>query len=160
MKLVQKFGKPTIVTRLGNDNEWSGSLRGLNNSEFSDFKGFLNDSGMFTYAEGHANAAGVKINNSKVNKFIEYSNSKLADFDFGETSYIVDYEFNSENLSDIYDMALQLDEIKSIWGRGIEEPKVAISELSYTSDDIQIMGRTADTAKILSLIHISEPTRP
>lgn len=162
MKLVQKFGKPTIVTRLGNDNEWSGSLRGLNNSEFSDFKGFLNDSGMFTYAEGHANAAGVKINNSKVNKFIEYSNSKLADFDFGETSYIVDYEFNSENLSDIYDMALQLDEIKSIWGRGIEEPKVAISELSYTSDDIQIMGRTADTAKIskngVSIIRFKDPT--
>lgn len=160
MKLVQKFGKPTIVTRLGNDNEWSGSLRGLNNSEFSDFKGFLNDSGMFTYAEGHANAAGVKINNSKVDKFIEYSNSKLADFDFGETSYIVDYEFNSENLSDIYDMALQLDEIKSIWGRGIEEPKVAISELSYTSDDIQIMGRTADTAKIskngISLIRFKD----
>lgn len=52
MKLVQKFGKPTIVTRLGNDNEWSGSLRGLNNSDFSDFKGFCNDSGLFTYAEG------------------------------------------------------------------------------------------------------------
>ena len=148
MKLVQKFGKPTIVTRLGNDNEWSGSLRGLNNSDFSDFKGFLNESGMFTYAEGHANAAGVKINNSKVDKFIEYSNDKLSNFNFGETSYIVDYEFNSENLSDIYNMAIQLDEIKSIWGRGIEEPKIAINGLSYTSDDIQVMGRTADTSKI------------
>lgn len=160
MKLVQKFGKPTIVTRLGNDNEWSGSLRGLNNSEFSDFKGFLNDSGMFTYAEGHANAAGVKINNSKVDKFIEYSNDKLSNFNFGETSYIVDYEFNSENLSDIYNMAIQLDEIKSIWGRGIEEPKIAINGLSYTSDDIQIMGRTADTAKIskngISLIRFKD----
>lgn len=52
MKLVQKFGKPTIVTRLGNDNEWSGSLRGLNNSDFSDFKKFCNDSNMFTFAEG------------------------------------------------------------------------------------------------------------
>ena len=52
MKLVQKFGKPTIVTRLGNDNEWAGSLRGLNNSNFSNFKGFLNESGLFTYAEG------------------------------------------------------------------------------------------------------------
>ena len=148
MKLVQKFGKPTIVTRLGNDNEWSGSLRGLNNSDFSDFKGFLNESGMFTYAEGHANAAGVKINNSKVDKFIEYSNDKLSNFNFGETSYIVDYEFNSENLSDIYNMAIHLDEIKSIWGRGSEDPKIAINGLSYTSDDIQVMGRTADTSKI------------
>lgn len=110
----------------------------------------------------HANACGVKINNSKVDKFIEYSNDKLFNFNFGETSYIVDYEFNSENLSDIYDMALQLDEIKSIWGRGIEEPKVAISELSYTSDDIQIMGRTADTAKIskngVSIIRFKDST--
>ena len=148
MKLVQKFGKPTIVTRLGNDNEWSGSLRGLNNSDFSDFKKFCNDSNMFTFAEGHANACGVKINNSKVDKFIEYSNDKLSNFNFGETSYIVDYEFNSENLSDIYNMAIQLDEIKSIWGRGVEEPKIAINGLSYTSDDIQVMGRTADTSKI------------
>lgn len=45
-------------------------------------------------------------------------------------------------------MAIQLDEIKSIWGRGIEEPKIAINGLSYTSDDIQVMGRTADTSKI------------
>ena len=148
MKLVQKFGKPTIVTRLGNDNEWSGSGRGLNNSELDDFKGFLNDSNLFSYAEGHAQAFGLKINDSKVDKFIKYSNDKLADFNFGETSYLVDYEFTEQDFSDIDTMALQLNEIKSIWGRGIEEPRIAIRDLSYTIDNVQTMGKTGDTVKI------------
>ena len=148
MKLVQKFGKPTIVTRLSNDNEWSGSGRGLNNSELDDFKGFLNDSNLFTYAEGHAQAFGLKINDSKVDKFIKYSNDKLADFNFGETSYLVDYEFTEQDFSDIDAMALQLNKIKSIWGRGIEEPRIAIRDLSYTIDNVQTMGKTGDTVKI------------
>lgn len=96
----------------------------------------------------HANAAGVKIHNSKVEKFINYANDKLADFDFGETSYLIDYEFSSETLSDITEMALQLETIKSIWGRGIEEPRIAIVSIPYTTDEIQTMGKTGDTCKI------------
>lgn len=96
----------------------------------------------------HANAAGVKINNSKVDKFITYSNNKLANFDFSENYYLVDYEFSEENLSEIQTMAFQLEELASIWGRGIEEPKIAIKDIFYTPENIQVMGKNGDTVKI------------
>lgn len=62
MKLSVKFQRPTIVARLNSsDNYIRGSLRNFNGSPLEDFKQFLNDSGFFEYAQGHASAAGVSI---------------------------------------------------------------------------------------------------
>lgn len=161
MKISQKFHKPTIVTRQLDTGAWAGSSRGLNNSELSDFKSFLNESNYFNYAEGHAQAFGCEIEGSKIDSFIKYANKELKDYNFEDNSFIVDYEFSEENLSDLKDLAYALEPINNIWGRGIEEPKIAIKDYHYTSDDISLMGKTGDSVKItnndISFVKFKDP---
>ena len=52
MKLSAKYKKPTIVARLNDDGEIKGSSRGLNDSELTSFKNFMDESGYFTFTAG------------------------------------------------------------------------------------------------------------
>jgi hypothetical protein len=45
---------------------WEGSARGYDKSSLTDFRKFCLDSGCIDYAEGHANAFGFGVNNSKI----------------------------------------------------------------------------------------------
>lgn len=148
MRLVQKYNKPSIVTREVNDDCWGGSIRGLSNSDFNDFRGFLEKSGYFEFAQGHAQAAGCKIKKSKLDAFLEYSDKGLANYNFGDTSYVVDYEFDNESFSNIYQLAQDLDSLSTIWGQGIEEPRIAIKDLPFTQSNVQIMGKDSSSCKI------------
>ena len=148
MQIAKRFGKPTIVTRMGNDNEWSGSARGIDNSDLNDFKKFLNDSHFFTFAEGHPQAFGLKINNSKVEKFIDYANKELINCDFNDNNYIVDYSFTESDSDTIIRLINELDSIKNLWGKGVEEPLIAISNLTIQKENIQLMGKNNDSIKI------------
>ena len=52
MKLAAKYQRPTIVARLNDDGEIKGSSRGLNESELTSFKNFMDESGYFTFTAG------------------------------------------------------------------------------------------------------------
>lgn len=148
MKLTQKYNRPTLVLREADDGCYKGSGRGLNDSAFDDFKKFLNDSGMFEFAQGHANAFGASLPVKNKDKFIRYSNNELKDFDFGETYYEVDYEFTKNDLKKIDNLAFALEPYGKLWGRGVEEVKIAAKQIPFTSSNITVMGKTGDSCKI------------
>jgi single-stranded-DNA-specific exonuclease len=52
MQLSAKYKKPTIVARLNDEGYIRGSARGLNASELTSFKDFLNSTGLFEYTAG------------------------------------------------------------------------------------------------------------
>ena len=52
MKLAAKYQRPTIVARLNDEGEIKGSSRGLNESELTSFKNFMDESGYFTFTAG------------------------------------------------------------------------------------------------------------
>jgi single-stranded DNA-specific DHH superfamily exonuclease len=85
---------------------WEGSGRGYYKSKFDNLREFLKESGMVMYAEGHANALGVGIYDVAFEKFINYSNQALAEFDF-TPCYKVDFIFNGADFkgSDIIEIA-------------------------------------------------------
>ena len=116
---------------------WEGSGRGYDKSKFDNFREFLNESGLVMYAEGHASAFGVGILDYNFANFINYSNEALKDFDF-TPSYKVDYIFQNDNmnLNDI----LELANLKSIWGQGVEEPLIAIEHIKVYKDNIRLMS--------------------
>jgi single-stranded-DNA-specific exonuclease len=89
------------------------------------------------YAEGHANALGVGITDENFNKFVEYSNEALQDFDF-TPNYKVDfiYHIDDMNPSDI----LEIANLKSIWGQGVEEPLIAIEGIKVSGNNIRLMA--------------------
>jgi single-stranded-DNA-specific exonuclease len=146
-QLAARHKKPTIIARLGHDNELKGSLRGVNNSALTDFKGFLSKSGLFTYAEGHAQAAGCGIKASDLEEFIEYSNRELADYDFGESYYDINFE-RDVNSSDLRDLIVDLCIVDGVWGQFNPEPLIHITGLMTKANQYQIIGKNKDTLKI------------
>jgi single-stranded-DNA-specific exonuclease len=126
--------KPIMVNKVS----WEGSGRGYDKSKFDNLREFLNYSGLVMYAEGHANALGVGIEDILFNKFISYSNEELAAFDFNPC-YKVDFIFNANNFSgkDILDIA----QLKNYWGQGVDEPYIALEDVKISSKNIVLMSR-------------------
>lgn len=135
-KIMSKYKKPVLILR-NNNETLNGSARGYEKSELRDFKLFLNDSGLVNYAEGHANAFGAGIDKDRLETFIEYSNEQLKNFDFSATHF-VDFIWDSETLSpqDIFDIA----NLRSFWGKGVEEALICIKGLKVTKDRISLLS--------------------
>lgn len=146
MQLSAKFKKPTIVARLNEEGFIRGSARGLNESELSDFKTFLTNSGYFEYALGHANAFGCSINNKYLSDFHNYANDKLKDIDFGENVYDVNF-ISSANNKELEKIVNDLGSYPQLWGQHNPEPLIYIKDINLTPNDIQIIGKNKDTVK-------------
>ena len=149
-QLMAKYQRPVlllnkIVNEIPNEEtgkvetliSWEGSGRGYDKSKFDNLREFLKESGLVTYAEGHANALGVGIYDTFFENFINYSNRELAEFDF-TPCYKVDFIFNGAdfNGSDIVEIA----ELKSLWGQGVEEPFVALEGIRVHAGNATLMS--------------------
>ena len=140
-QLMAKYQRPVLLlNKVVNEDgkiTWEGSGRGYDKSKFDNLREFLNYSGMVMYAEGHANALGVGIEDHLYNEFINYSNKELADFDF-TPSYRVDFIFNNDDMNT--NSILEIANLKSIWGQGVEEPLIAIERICIHKDSIKLMS--------------------
>lgn len=148
MGLSARFHRPTIVARLNDEGMIRGSARGLSNSELVSFRDFLNDSGLFEYNHGHDNAFGTSISNDSLYAFHKYANEALADFNFDEDIYEVNFDrFATED--DIYDIIDDVYKYHTIFGTGNPEPLIHISDINVSINDVQIMGSKKDTVKVV-----------
>ena len=147
MQLAARFKKPTIVARLNKQGFDRGSARGMNQSDLKDFKQFLDESGYFEYAQGHANAFGVSIDDTKLASFHKYANTALADIDFGENAY--DVNFTRTAMSpDLGNLITDVGEAEQIWGQNNNQPLVHVSNITVNPAAIRVMGANADTLRI------------
>lgn len=96
----------------------------------------------------HEQAAGIGIAAKNLNKFIRYCNKKLADINMGEGTYFVDFEFNGSNCGEIGKICVELNPLSKIYGKGIEEPKLIVKDLIFDENDVFIMGKDKNSAKI------------
>lgn len=147
MKLAARFKRPAIVARLNAEGYDRGSIRNVADCELTDLKQFLNDSGFFEYVQGHANAAGASILDANLRAFHEYANEALADLDFNEGAYDVNFE-RSTNDRDLEDLVFELASCPEIWGQGNTMPLIYISPFYINKSDIQIIGKNNNTLKI------------
>jgi len=53
MRLSAKYHHPTMVVRENDEGYLRGSMRGLSNNKFSNFKDYLQSTGLFEYVMGH-----------------------------------------------------------------------------------------------------------
>ena len=147
MKLAAKYQRPTIVARLNNEGEIKGSSRGLNESELTSFKNFMDNSGYFTFTAGHDNACGIGILDKNLAAFHNYANKELANVDFGENWYEVNFERIAAD-QDIEQLIYNIAEHDDLWGQGNSEPLIHIKDINITKNDIRIMGKDNSTVKI------------
>ena len=135
-QLMAKYQRPVLLLNKTEDG-WEGSGRGYDKSKFDNLREFLKESDLVLYAEGHANALGVGIADINFDRFIEYSNQALADFDF-TPCYKVDFIFYGDDFrgNDIVEIA----ELKPLWGQGVEEPLVAIEHINIHNGNVVLMS--------------------
>lgn len=135
-QLMAKYQRPVLLLNKTADG-WEGSGRGYDKSKFDNLREFLKESDLVMYAEGHANALGVGITDEAFKTFIEYSNRELAEFDF-TPCYKVDFIFSGADFrgKDIVEIA----ELKSLWGQGVDEPFVAIEHINVYAGNIVLMS--------------------
>ena len=141
-QLMAKYQRPVLLLNKVVDQEtgkitWEGSGRGYDKSAFTNLREFLVESNLVMYAEGHANALGVGIADENFDAFVRYSNEELKDFDF-TPNYKVDFIWNSNDFrgSDIIELA----ELKSIWGQGVEEPLICLEDLKVSKSNLTLMS--------------------
>ena len=146
MKLSAHHKHPTLLGRLNSEGDIKGSIRGLNNSDMGSFRDMLLGSGLFEYVSGHDGAAGFSIPKKNIDKLMEYSNSILADINFNEDYYDVNFvRFAADK--DIPDIILELGSRPDIWGQNNKEPYIYVSDINLKKSDIQVIGARKDTLK-------------
>ena len=147
MQLSQRYKKPTIVARLNPQGYIRGSARGLNASELTSFKDFLNSTGLFEYTAGHDNAFGISIANRDLDKFHEVANERLTAYNFGEEYYEANFERRASE-ADLDDLIRDLAQYKFVWSQQNTEPMIYVRDFFIKSSDVQIMGKN-NTVKIV-----------
>ncbi len=148
MRLASKYKRPTILTRLNEDGFLRGSARGIDNTGLKDFRGFLNESGLFEWNLGHAAAFGSSIHQRNLDKFIDYSNQKLSNIDFNENIYDVNFIFQATD-SKLSDLIFEIGKYSDIWGTCNNEPLIYITDLFIDKNNIKIVGKKKDTIQII-----------
>ena len=166
-QLASKYARPTLVLRRieasnkvievdenynlidmvdnGTTVVYEGSGRNYGKSRLENFRQFCNDTGLVMYAEGHASAFGIGIREENLQTFINKTNELLKDFDT-TPCYFVDLEVTADQLNDNEVFAIGSN--SDIWGQGLEEPLIAITNIRLTADDIHYMGEKKNTLKL------------
>ena len=148
-QLASKYARPTLVLRVTRDGSdkvvYAGSARNYGKSRLENLRQFLLDTELVQYAQGHASAFGCAIVEENFDAFIEKTNELLADFDF-TPCYYVDLELNGDLLqsNDIFEIASNND----IWGQGMDEPLIAITNLSVNKNNLAFIGQNGKTLRI------------
>lgn len=147
MGVAAKYKKPVLLGRITPDGkEMKGSIRNKDGSPLKDLKSFLMDSGLMSYVEGHANAAGWGCPVSNIDKLIEYANRELANVDFSEGSYDVDFICESKD-DYISDLIYTLEPGSEFWGQGNPEAVIAIKNITINAAALSVIGQNKDTLR-------------
>ena len=146
MGVAAKYKKPVLLGRTTPDGMYlKGSGRGQNGSELQDFRQFLLDSNLMEYVEGHSNAFGQGIKISNIDKLYKYANTELANINFNEGFYEIDFNINA-NCSYIKELIFDLWEGRYIYGQECPEPNILINNLPV--NNYSVCGSNKNTLKI------------
>lgn len=145
IRLADKFNRPCILLNKSKDGTYRGSARNTDRNKIKDLKSIVNSTGLME-GIGHPQAHGVNMLDS-VPKAINKLNKTLKDIEFNDDTYEVLFDIPFENLED--EFISKIDYLKSIWGHGLEEPLIAISNIELKSDEIFVIGNKSNTLKFV-----------
>ena len=147
-QLASKYARPTLVLRICKDEDgstiYAGSGRNYGRSRLEDFRDFCNRTTLVQYAQGHASAFGISIKEDLFDSFMQVTDALLINFNF-EPCYFVDIEVTEDELTDNEVFAIGSN--ADLWGQGLDEPLIAITNVRITKDNIQYLGQNKDTLK-------------
>lgn len=142
-QLMAKYQHPVLLMNEVVDPEtdelcWMGSGRGFETANFTDLKGFMQESGYALLAEGHANAFGVGIADKDYQDFMDYSNQELEEEEFVPCTK-VDFIWSITDFTE--DDVISIASYGYLWGQGLPEPYIALENIFVRPSDITLMSR-------------------
>lgn len=143
MELAAHFQRPVLIGTVNNET-LSGSVRNYAGFPCEKLKTELEETGLFTFLEGHEGACGFALPIKNRQKVVDIWNEKFKDIKI-EGNYAVDFILNFTDLtnSDYY----LIDTYRYLWGTGVAEPLFAIINIPLFPENIKVMGQNKDTAK-------------
>ncbi len=135
-KIMAKYQRPCcILTKV--EDSYQGSARGCDKVGVTNFKDICAETGLTDWSLGHQGAFGLGLPAENISNFISATNEILKDMP-SEPLYYVDYIYNGSNVNsqNIIDIA----EMDSFWGTGVDESLIAIKNLKITDDMVTLMS--------------------
>ena len=151
IKIAEQFNKPCILLKKHYDSKskkivYGGSARNIDHSPIDSFKDIVNKTGVIN-GKGHANAFGiVDLSLENKEKAISVINDILKDIEYDST-YRVDFILDIDRVS--VPLIIKLSEFEDIICQGIDEPMLAIENISLTRDCFEIFGKNEDTISFM-----------
>jgi single-stranded-DNA-specific exonuclease len=105
------------------------------------------DSGYFEYAQGHANAFGISIDDENLRDFHNYANEALANYNFGENAHDVNF-IRSADSDDLSNLILDVASLTPTWGQGNKEALIYVRPETITTSNIFVMGSNKEHLRI------------
>ena len=133
--------KPCLVL-YKEDGLYKGSAR--TNTNKMNFRAYLEETGLFEYCLGHANAFGICITELNL-KSLEIQTRSLPTIN--GCTYHVDAEYLDGQVS-VFDIH-SVDSYQGLWCRGFEEPLFYIKLKDINFSDVNLIGAKNDTIKIV-----------
>lgn len=92
----------------------------------------------------HALACGQSIKATNIDKLINYANKELADVNFNEGYWEVDFIVDG-NCSYLNNLIEELSNGKEFWGQGNPEATIAVENIAIDTKDIMYRGAEKNT---------------
>lgn len=151
IKIAEQYNKPCILLKKHFDKKaqttvFGGSARNIDNSPIDSFKDIVNSTGVVS-GKGHANAFGIvdlSINDKE--KAINMMNSILRDTEYDST-YRVDFILDIDHVT--IPLIIKISQFEDIICQGIDEPMLAIENISLTRDCFEVFGKNEDTISLM-----------
>ena len=147
MRLAEWANKPCIVLMEREEGVLGGSARNFNNSPIKDFKEVVNGVGVFNFAQGHGNAFGCSLDVDKLQSAREALNNALENYHYDDTIYC-DFILDADDIDSWF--VKTIDDSKWLYGTGIDEPTVAVENITVTASDCSVMGQNLDAIAFMN----------
>lgn len=138
-RLQELYRRPAIILFDEGNGAPSGSVRAPSNIEaFQGFREQCLETGLTVYSAGHSQAFGIKIEQDNIQPLIDRFNEKYENVDSApvfECDFII--PAHSEKLADVI---IELERYKGIWGTGLQEPLIAITEVPVSPGHFNLLS--------------------
>ncbi len=151
IKIAEMFNKPCILLNKFLDKKtgkitYGGSARNIDNSPIDSFKDIVNSTNILD-GRGHANAFGiVGLEIDKKDDALNRLNDILRDVEYDST-YRVDFIMDIDDVN--IKIVTELARLEDIIGQGIEEPMLAVENISLAKEQFEIFGKNEDTISFM-----------
>ncbi len=141
-QIAGAYLRPAMLGRVNDKNEFVGSIRSLQNSNIEKFKQFCEDSGLMSWTAGHESACGFGMPAENMEKFIEYCDQNLPEFESVQEAAI-----DLTRVSNPKEVIKQVDFLGSHIGTDFRKV-LLYNEITIRSNDIALIGKNKNTLTI------------